>query len=152
MSDDQQFPEPPEAVRSEGARSQNAHAVLADTDRAALAAEALAKAKSDALARGGRPPGPVTANFSRKKGDGFDVAAGGQSGGGSVRGQAGSDPAGGRSGSGSVPGQAGSDPAGGRQAGRGRPRRDDPAPLNAAIGELVVDAGWDLAVAGRSRL
>jgi hypothetical protein len=80
-------------------------------DRTALAAQALAKAKADAVARGGRPAGPADTNFSaRKIGEGFDLAAGGQS-------------------------------------GRRRPRRDDPAPLNAAIGGLVADAGWDLAVA-----
>jgi hypothetical protein len=82
-----------------------------EADRTALAAQALAKAKADAVARGGRPPGPASTNFShRKLGEGFDLAAGGQS---TAR----------------------------------RPRRDDPAPLNAAIGGLVADAGWDLAVA-----
>jgi len=82
-----------------------------EADRAALAAQALAKAKADALARGSRPPDSANTNFSHRKiGAGFDLAAGGQS-------------------------------------GRPRPRRDDPASLNAAIGGLVSDAGWDLAVA-----
>jgi len=98
----------------------------AEADRAALAAQALAKAKADALARGGRPPAPANTNFSRKKGDAFDLAAGGQSASGGSRGV--------------VPPSQHS----------GRARRDDPAPLNSAIGGLVADAGWDLAVAAGS--
>ena len=85
-----------------------------EADRTALAAQALAKAKADAVARGGRPQDSANTNFSyRKIGDAFDLAAGGQS----------------------PPGRA---------------RRPDPAPLNAAIGGLVADAGWDLAVATAS--
>ncbi len=82
-----------------------------EADRVALAAEALAKAKADAVARGGRPRDSAPAKFSAEKlVDGFDLGAAGQS----------------------RPGRA---------------RREDPAPLNAAIGGLVADAGWDLAVA-----
>ena len=85
-----------------------------EADRAALAAQALAKAKADAVARGGRPQDSANTNFSHRKiGEAFDLAAGGQS----------------------RPGRA---------------RKEDPAPLNAAIGGLVADAGWDLAVAAGS--
>ena len=65
-----------------------------DTDRAALAAEALAKAKADAQARGVRRAAPARVAPSA-----------------------------------------------------GRARRDDPAPLNAAIDGLINEAGWELAVA-----
>jgi predicted nucleic acid-binding Zn ribbon protein len=43
------------------------------------------------------------------------------------------------------PGSPGTAPAGlprGRRAGRGRARRDDPEPLNAAIEELIDTRGW----------
>jgi predicted nucleic acid-binding Zn ribbon protein len=66
----------------------------AEIDRAALAAEALAKAKADAQARGVRRASPARAAPSA-----------------------------------------------------GRARRDDPAPLDAAIDGLINEAGWELAVA-----
>lgn len=79
-----------------------------ETDPAALAAEALARARADALARGGRPAGPGQDTFAQRKD---------------------------RTGS----------PAAGRP-GR-RERREDPAPLGAAIDGLVAETGWELSVA-----
>ncbi len=79
-------------------------------DRAALASQALARAKEDALARGTFPPAFAPRKLEEKK---------------LV------DPAG--------PAAAGSS--------GGRARREDPAPLNAAISGLVSEAGWELAVA-----
>jgi predicted nucleic acid-binding Zn ribbon protein len=77
-------------------------------DRAALAAEALARARADALARGGRPGAPADGKFMQQKNTGTSPQ--------SVR-----------------PGR--------------RQRRDDPAPLGAAIDGLISDTGWEVAVA-----
>jgi predicted nucleic acid-binding Zn ribbon protein len=77
-------------------------------DRAAIAAQALAKARADALARGTRPPTATEGQFPEQRKSA-----------GSLR--------------------AGQPPR--------RERRDDPAPLDAAIGGLIAEAGWDLAVA-----
>jgi predicted nucleic acid-binding Zn ribbon protein len=79
-----------------------------DADRAALAADALARAKADAAARGSRPATPADNKFGPQKNG-----------------------------------------AGLRQPGQraGRQRRDDPAPLGAAIDGLVAETGWELAVA-----
>jgi predicted nucleic acid-binding Zn ribbon protein len=77
-------------------------------DRAALAADALARARADALARAGRSGTLADGKFIQKKGS----AASPQSG---------------------LPSR--------------RQRRDDPAPLEAAIDGLISDTGWELAVA-----
>ncbi len=79
-------------------------------DRAALAADALAKAREDALARATQtPPVPSRDNFAERN-RGAPVS-----------------PALGRPGS--------------------RKRREDPAPLAAAIGGLVEESGWELDIA-----
>ncbi|HUC56121.1 MAG TPA: DciA family protein [Streptosporangiaceae bacterium] len=82
-------------------------------DRAALAAQALARAKVDAAARGTHPQAVATGKFGEKK-----LA----------------EPAG---------------PAAATASG-GRVRREDPAPLNAAISALMREAGWELSVAAGS--
>jgi predicted nucleic acid-binding Zn ribbon protein len=79
-----------------------------EADRAALAADALARVRADALARGGRPAGPAEDKFAQRK-------------------------------------DRTSSPAAGQQA--RRQRREDPAPLGAAIDGLVTETGWELAVA-----
>jgi predicted nucleic acid-binding Zn ribbon protein len=81
-------------------------------DRATLAFDALAKAKSDAAARGALPPVSFRGNLTEKKPEDLPQPA---------------------------------PPAGAHKA--GRPRREDPAPLNTAITGLVREAGWELAVA-----
>jgi predicted nucleic acid-binding Zn ribbon protein len=78
-------------------------------DRAALAAQALEKAKADARARGSRASASATGQFSKRKNSASSPARLGQP--------------------------------------SGRARRDDPAPLDAAIGGLIAEAGWELAVA-----
>jgi len=80
-------------------------------DRAALAAAALAQAKEDVAARGGRPPTLAEDKFGQRKNS------------------------------------AGS-PGAGRPS--KRERRDDPAPLTAAIEHLIAETGWELAVAAGS--
>ncbi len=80
-----------------------------EVDRAELAAQALAKAKAAAQARGSRPPASAADKFSKRKDSPPSPPRLGQSG--------------------------------------GRARRDDPAPLDAAIGGLIAEAGWELAVA-----
>jgi len=82
-----------------------------DDQRIDLAAQALAAARADALARTGRPPGAAGENFVQRKSQGNSPEAG--------------------------------------QRGR-RERRDDPAPLGAAIDGLVTETGWSLAVAAGS--
>jgi len=73
-----------------------------------MAAEALAKARADALARGTRPPAPAEGKFAQQ----------------------------GKSAASST---AGEPPR--------RERRADPAPLEAAIGGLIAEVGWEIAVA-----
>jgi predicted nucleic acid-binding Zn ribbon protein len=91
-----------------------------DPERARLAAEALARARADAWARGERPGAP-----------------------GGYRG-AGSPPASG----GRPPGATGAAPPGTQSAAwSARPRRDDPQPLNAAVGGLLSARGWRQRVA-----
>jgi predicted nucleic acid-binding Zn ribbon protein len=82
---------------------------VSEADRAELAAQALAKAKAAALARGDRPPGPTPDKFSKRNPSTSSSAGAGQP---TVRG-----------------------------------RRDDPAPLDAAIDGLVTESGWELAMA-----
>jgi predicted nucleic acid-binding Zn ribbon protein len=72
-----------------------------------LAAQALARARADALARGARPAGPAGGTGSGRQPRSTPPAAG--------------------------PGR--------------RQRREDPAPLAAAIDGLVTETGWELAVA-----
>jgi predicted nucleic acid-binding Zn ribbon protein len=79
-----------------------------EADSAALAAQALARARADALARGGRPAGVAEGTFAQRKDRIASSAAG--------------------------------------QQGR-RERREDPAPLGAAIDGLVAETGWELSVA-----
>jgi predicted nucleic acid-binding Zn ribbon protein len=95
-----------------------------DPERARLAAEALARARADAWARGARPGAR----------------------GAGVRGA--SPPAGGDGGAGSPPvsgGIPGGRPPG--TIGSARPRRDDPQQLNAAVGGLLSARGWRQRVA-----
>jgi predicted nucleic acid-binding Zn ribbon protein len=94
-----------------------------DPERARLAAEALARARADAWARGDRP-GP-----------------GGHGG-------AGSPPVSGGIPGGRPPGAAGATPPGTQSAAwSARPRRDDPQALNAAVGGLLSARGWRQRVA-----
>lgn len=85
-----------------------------DPERVRLAAEALARARADAWARGDRPGGPVGGN-----------------------GGTGSPP---RGGTGGIvpPGGNSSLPA----AWSARARRDDPQPLNVAVGGMLSARGW----------
>ena len=83
----------------------------AETDRVMLAAQALARARADALARGGRPPTAAGENIVKQN-------------------------------------PVTSAPRAGQRG--ARERRDDPAPLGAAIDGLVAESGWDLAVATAS--
>jgi predicted nucleic acid-binding Zn ribbon protein len=100
--------------------------------RARLAAEALAVARADSLARGNHPapPGSPAGGASGR-------SAGGASGG----------PAGGAW---TQPAAAGQEQAASAAAPpryRRRPRRDDPQPLNSAIDGLIHEQGWRLAAA-----
>ena len=89
-----------------------------DEGRAELAAQALARARAAALARGNRPAAAQGAGVpAQDPGAGPDAAA--------------PPPA-----AGHRTGQRG-----------GRPRRDDPAPLGSAISGLVAETGWELSVA-----
>jgi predicted nucleic acid-binding Zn ribbon protein len=84
-----------------------------DPERARLAAEALARARADAWARGERPGAPA-----------------------------------GYGGAGGPPGATGATPPGTQSAAwSARPRRDDPQPLNAAVGGLLSARGWRQRVA-----
>lgn len=80
----------------------------AEPDRAARAADALARARAAAAARGSHPATPTADNFAQRK-DGAGLPPASQWG--------------------------------------PRSRREDPAPLAAAIDGLVADTGWELAVA-----
>jgi predicted nucleic acid-binding Zn ribbon protein len=80
----------------------------AEPDRAALAAEALAQAKTDAAARGNRPSAAPEDTLAQRKAL-TPVPAASQQG--------------------------------------ARERREDPAPLGAAINGLVAETGWEFAVA-----
>jgi predicted nucleic acid-binding Zn ribbon protein len=94
-----------------------------DPERARLAAEALARARADAWARGDRP-GP-----------------GGYGG-------AGSPPMSGGVPGGRPPRATGPTPPGTQSASwSARPRRDDPQPLDAAVGGLLSARGWRQRVA-----
>jgi predicted nucleic acid-binding Zn ribbon protein len=86
-----------------------------DQERARLAAEALARARADAWARGDRPG---LAAGSRRQNPNPDVE------------RSGVTPSGTQSASWSA-----------------RPRRDDPQPLNAAVGGLLSARGWRQRVA-----
>src|ERR1700690_332276 len=86
-----------------------------DQERARLAAEALARARADAWARGDRPG---TAPPSRQQNQSPDVE------------------------------RSGATPPGAQSAAwSARPRRDDPQPLNAAVGGLLSARGWRQRVA-----
>ena len=95
----------------------------ADQDRAARAADALARARAQAAARGARRTAASAADESAAR----DPAGAG----GPVPG----------TGSGATPRGAGTGSAGRRQ------RRDDPAPLAAAIEGLITESGWEMGVA-----
>jgi predicted nucleic acid-binding Zn ribbon protein len=134
-----------------------------DAERARLAAEALARARTEARARGSYPahPGPAAGapdtaagrasgadkgDESDKDQTAGDLAAGdpdspaGQAGGSAGRP---AEPPGPQAGSapGKGPGFAAS-----RVSGR-RPRRDEPQPLNSAVAGLLDQQGWRLAAA-----
>jgi predicted nucleic acid-binding Zn ribbon protein len=95
-----------------------------DPERARLAAEALARARADAWARGVRPGAP-----------------GGY-------GRAGSPPVSGGIPGGRPPGATEATSPGTESAAwSARPRRDDPQPLNAAVGGLLSARGWRQRVA-----
>jgi predicted nucleic acid-binding Zn ribbon protein len=83
-----------------------------DPERARLAAEALARARADAWARGDRP-GPNTSSRQGNQNQDPDVV------------NTGLTPPGTQS-----------------RAWSARPRRDDPQPLNAAVGGLLSARGW----------
>jgi predicted nucleic acid-binding Zn ribbon protein len=85
-----------------------------DQERARLAAEALARARADAWARGDRPG---AAAASRQHNQSPDVE------------------------------RSAATPAGQSAAWSARPRRDDPQPLNAAVGGLLSARGWRQRVA-----
>jgi predicted nucleic acid-binding Zn ribbon protein len=103
-----------------------------DADRARRAREALARAKSDARARGRRPSRPAAGGQPEYPAaqDRFSGEANGSP----------EDPR-------SRPAQPGSGRSG---PGRRRVRRDDPEPLNAAIADLMRARGWREAAAGGS--
>lgn len=109
---------------------------LDSTERARLAAEALALARADSLARGNHPAQPGgLARGARSQPGAPDPAGDAAPAAGGVRGE---------------PGAAGPDqPAGlaGPPRHRRRPRRDDPQPLNSAIEGLIDSHGWQLAAA-----
>ena len=83
-----------------------------DPERARLAAEALARARADAWARGDRP-GPNTSSRPGNQNQDPDVINSGLT----------------------APGAQ-------SPAWSARPRRDDPQPLNAAVGGLLSARGW----------
>ena len=87
-------------------------------ERARLAADALADAKADARARGERAPAGEFAAERKPRG-----------------------------GPGNPAGPATRPPGAGGPGGAGRARRDDPQPLQAAIGGLLDDQGWRTAAA-----
>jgi Dna[CI] antecedent, DciA len=92
-----------------------------DPERARLATEALARARADAWARGDRPA-PNGSSRQQKQNQNPDVEPGGYGGAGSPTMRGGV--------------------WGGRPPGATRPRRDDPQPLNAAVGGLLSARGW----------
>jgi predicted nucleic acid-binding Zn ribbon protein len=83
-----------------------------DPERARLAAEALARARADAWARGDRP-GQNTSSRQGNQNQNPDVISSGLTSGGTQS-----------------------------PAWSARPRRDDPQPLNAAVGGLLSARGW----------
>jgi predicted nucleic acid-binding Zn ribbon protein len=86
-----------------------------DPERARLAAEALARARADAWARGDRPG---VAAAARQQNQNPDIE------------------------------RTGATPPGAQSAAwSARPRRDDPQPLNAAVGGLLSARGWRQRVA-----
>ena len=139
---------------ADGGRPEAVPGGPAPDDRARLAAEALARARESARARGEgvpsrgrRPPGQAGTGTAR--GRGRPPEAGGTP-------QAGPAEESGVSGKSAASGAVAADkvaPPPGRAARPGRPRRarrDDPEPLRAAIGGLLNARGWreDLAVGG----
>jgi predicted nucleic acid-binding Zn ribbon protein len=125
-----------------------------DEARARRAAEALAQARADSLARGNHPvlPGGPARGPQRHPGG---TAAGAPASGapGSAAGVEGGTAAAPQGGTGQAGGAAaarGAGPAGSPAAPpryRRRPRRDDPQPLNSAIDGLIEENGWRLAAA-----
>lgn len=101
-------PEPPGRSAEQPDRQAGTFSGPRDANRAALAADALARAKADAAARGSRPAAPAEDEFAQRKNSSASLSPG-------------------------------------RRA--RRQRRDDPAPLGAAIDGLIVETGWELAVA-----
>jgi predicted nucleic acid-binding Zn ribbon protein len=108
-----------------------------EQDRATLAADALAAVTADARARGIAAP-RRRAGTGRNSPEGTDAAAG--------DGPPGPDGA-----PASPPSAAGGGADGATRPPTSRsarrPRRDDPAPLSAAIDALITDSGWSLAAA-----
>ena len=101
-----------------------------DPERARLAAEALARARADAWARGERPS-PTGSSRQQNQNRNPDME------------RTGLTPS-----SPGAYGAAGSPPTlGGISAWSARPRRDDPQPLNAAVGGLLSARGWRQRVA-----
>lgn len=98
----------------------------ADPDRVRLAAEALARTRADAWARGERPQAGRPSGTPGGTGFG-GTAAGGLGFGGT--------------GFGSTGGAVSRGPVPGGMTGA-RPRRDDPQPLTAALGGLLSARGW----------
>jgi predicted nucleic acid-binding Zn ribbon protein len=128
-----------------------------DTDRARLAREALARAKADAQARGSRPGrlagrrAEQSAAGRRFTSDADDSPEGSAAGSTPRPGDAADEVSQGRSDAGDVA-AAGSGNRISARPGQTRPgrreRRDDPEPLNAAIGDLLRARGWHEAAAG----
>lgn len=126
-----------------------------DEARAGRAAEALAQARADSLARGNHPVlpggparGPQRHPGGTAAGTPAGTAAGGAPGSAAgVRGDTADAPQGGtvQAADAGGAGQAGSPAAPPRY--RRRPRRDDPQPLNSAIEGLIEENGWRLAAA-----
>jgi predicted nucleic acid-binding Zn ribbon protein len=129
-----------------------------DEARARRAAEALAQARADSLARGnhpvlpggpargpqGHPGGAAAGTPAGTPADGAPGSAAGFESGTADAPQGGTGQAGG-AGAARGAGQAGSPAAPPRY--RRRPRRDDPQPLNSAIEGLIEENGWRLAAA-----
>ncbi len=107
-----------------------------DPERARLAAESLARARADAWARGERP-GTGGGGFRGPNGPGGGNGLG-------ANGPGGTAAAGSPAMLGGIPGGGSPGSNGGYPGGRppGRTRRDDPQPLNAAVGGLLSARGW----------
>ena len=103
-----------------------------EPERARLAADALAEAKTDARARGERAPAPGFGAERKVRGGPAAPA----------RRQPGAAEAGGTGGTSGMGGTAGSADRQVRAGRKARLRREDPQPLQAAIDGLLDDQGW----------